>query len=133
MIYPQTMLTVADNTGAKKVMCIRVLGGNKKYAKIGDTIIAVVKEALPNMPVKRSDVIRAVVVRTKKSIRRQDGMYIRFDDNAAVLVNLENNPRGTRVFGPVAREIRDKNYSKIVSLTGGIINAKKKKIACQNW
>jgi len=121
MIYPQTILTVADNTGAKKVMCIRILGGNKKYAKIGDTIIAVVKEALPNMPVKRSDIIRAVVVRTKKSIRRQDGMYIRFDDNAAVLVNLDNNPRGTRVFGPVAREIRDKNYSKIVSLAPEVL------------
>ena len=121
MIYPQTMLTVADNTGAKKVMCIRVLGGNKKYAKIGDTIIAVVKEAIPNMPVKRSDVIRAIVVRTKKSIRRQDGMYIRFDDNAAVIVNMENNPRGTRVFGPVAREIRDKNYSKIVSLAPEVL------------
>ena len=121
MIYPQTILTVADNTGAKKVMCIRVLGGNKKYAKIGDTIIAVVKEAIPNMPVKRSDVIRAIVVRTKKSIRRQDGMYIRFDDNAAVLVNMENNPRGTRVFGPVAREIRDKNFSKIVSLAPEVL------------
>jgi large subunit ribosomal protein L14 len=121
MIYPQTMLTVADNTGAKKVMCIRVLGGNKKYAKIGDTIIAVVKEAIPNMPVKRSDVVRAIVVRTKKSIRRQDGMYIRFDDNAAVIVNMDNNPRGTRVFGPVAREIRDKNYSKIVSLAPEVL------------
>jgi large subunit ribosomal protein L14 len=121
MIYPQTMLTVADNTGAKKVMCIRILGGNKKYAKIGDTIIAVVKEAIPNMPVKRSDVVRAIVVRTKKSIRRQDGMYIRFDDNAAVIVNMENNPRGTRVFGPVAREIRDKNYSKIVSLAPEVL------------
>jgi large subunit ribosomal protein L14 len=121
MIFPQTMLTVADNTGAKKVMCIRVLGDNKKYAKIGDTIIAVVKEALPNMPVKRSDVIRAVVVRTKKSIRRQDGMYIRFDDNAAVIVNMDNNPRGTRVFGPVAREIREKNYSKIVSLAPEVL------------
>jgi large subunit ribosomal protein L14 len=121
MIYPQTILTVADNTGAKKVMCIRVLGGNKKYAKIGDTIIAVVKEAIPNMPVKRSDVIRAIVVRTKKSIRRQDGMYIRFDDNAAVIVNMDNNPRGTRVFGPVAREIRDKNYSKIVSLAPEVL------------
>ena len=121
MIYPQTILTVADNTGAKKVMCIRVLGGNKKYAKIGDTIIGVVKEALPNMPVKRSDVIRAIVVRTKKSIRRQDGMYIRFDDNAAVIVNMENNPRGTRVFGPVAREVRDKNYSKIVSLAPEVL------------
>lgn len=121
MIYPQTMLTVADNTGAKKVMCIRVLGGNKKYAKIGDTIIAVVKEAIPNMPVKRSDVIRAVIVRTTKSIRRTDGMYIRFDDNAAVIVNVDNNPRGTRVFGPVAREIRDRNYSKIVSLAPEVL------------
>ena len=121
MIYPQTMLTVADNTGAKKVMCIRVLGGNKKYAKIGDTIIAVVKEAIPNMSIKRSDVVRAIIVRTKKTIRRQDGMYIRFDDNAAVLVNMENNPRGTRVFGPVAREIRDKNFSKIVSLAPEVL------------
>jgi large subunit ribosomal protein L14 len=121
MIYPQTMLTVADNTGAKKVMCIRVLGGNKKYAKIGDTIIAVVKEAIPNMPVKRSDVVRAIIVRTTKSIRRQDGMYIRFDDNAVVIVNMDNNPKGTRVFGPVAREIRDKNFSKIVSLAPEVL------------
>ena len=121
MIYPQTMLTVADNTGAKKVMCIRVLGGSKKYAKIGDTIIAVVKEAIPNMPIKRSDIIRAIFVRTKKTIRRPDGMYIRFDDNAAVIVNAENNPRGTRVFGPVAREIRDKNFSKIVSLAPEVL------------
>jgi large subunit ribosomal protein L14 len=121
MIYPQTMLTIADNTGAKKVMCIRILGGNKKYAEIGDTIIAVVKEALPNMPIKRSDVVKAIVVRTKKSIRRQDGMYIRFDDNAAVIVNADNNPRGTRVFGPVAREIRDKNFSKIVSLAPEVL------------
>ena len=121
MIYPQTILTVADNTGAKKVMSIRVLGGNKKYAKIGDTIIAVVKEAIPNMPVKRSDVIRAIVVRTTKSIRRKDGMYIRFDDNAAVIVNMDNNPRGTRVFGPVAREIRDRNFSKIVSLAPEVL------------
>nr|YP_010282975.1 ribosomal protein L14 [Nitzschia ovalis]ULD15739.1 ribosomal protein L14 [Nitzschia ovalis] len=121
MIYPQTILTVADNTGAKKVMCIRILGGNKKYAEIGDTIIAVVKEAIPNMPIKRSDIVKAIVVRTKKTIRRQDGMYIRFDDNAAVIVNTENNPRGTRVFGPVAREIRDKNYSKIVSLAPEVL------------
>jgi large subunit ribosomal protein L14 len=121
MIYPQTILTVADNTGAKKVMCIRILGGNKKYAEIGDTIIAVVKEAIPNMPIKRSDVVKAIIVRTKKTIRRQDGMYIRFDDNAAVLVNPENNPRGTRVFGPVAREIRDKNLSKIVSLAPEVL------------
>lgn len=121
MIYPQTMLTVADNTGAKKVMCIRVLGGNKKYAEIGDTIIAVVKEAIPNMPIKRSTVVRAIIVRTKKTVRRQDGMYIRFDDNAAVIVNPDNNPRGTRVFGPVAREIRDKNLSKIVSLAPEVL------------
>lgn len=121
MIYPQTILNVADNTGAKKVMCIRILGGNKKYAKIGDTIIAVVKEAIPNMPVKRSNIVRAIIVRTKKSIRRQDGMYIRFDDNAAVIVNIDSNPRGTRVFGPVAREIRDKNFSKIVSLAPEVL------------
>jgi large subunit ribosomal protein L14 len=121
MIYPQTILTVADNTGAKKVMCIRVLGGNRKYAKIGDTIIAVVKEAIPNMPIKRSDIVRAIVVRTKKTIRRSDGMYIRFGDNAAVIVNAESNPRGTRVFGPVAREIRDKNFAKIVSLAPEVL------------
>ena len=121
MIYPQTILTVADNTGAKKVMCIRILGGNKKYAEIGDTIIAVVKEAIPNMPIKRSDVVKAIIVRTKKTIRRQDGMYIRFDDNAAVVVNTENNPRGTRVFGPIAREIRDKNFMKIVSLAPEVL------------
>lgn len=121
MIYPQTMLTVADNTGAKKIMCIRIIGGNKKYAEIGDTIIAVVKEAIPNMPVKRSDIIRAIIVRTRKTIRRCDGMYIRFDDNAAVIVNIDNNPRGTRVFGPVAREIREKNLSKIVSLAPEVL------------
>ena len=121
MIYPQTLLTVADNTGARKMMCIRVLGGNRKYAKIGDTIIGVVKEANPNMPIKRSDIVRAIVVRTTKSIRRQDGMFIRFDDNAAVIVNIDNNPRGTRVFGPVAREIRDKNFSKIVSLAPEVL------------
>ena len=121
MIYPQTMLIVADNTGAKKIMCIRILGGNKKYAEIGDTIIAVVKEAIPNMPVKRSDIVRAIIVRTRKTIRRPDGMYIRFDDNAAVVVNMDNNPRGTRVFGPVAREIREKNLSKIVSLAPEVL------------
>ena len=121
MIYPQTILTVADNTGAKKVMCIRVLGGNKKYAEIGDTIIAVVKEAIPNMPIKRSDVVKAIIVRTKKAVRRQNGMYIRFDDNAAVIVNADNNPRGTRVFGPVAREIREKRFAKIVSLAPEVL------------
>ena len=103
MIQPQTYLTVADNTGAKKLMCIRVLGNNRKYANIGDIIIGVVKDALPNMSIKRSNVVRAVVVRTKSTVKRADGMAIRFDDNAAVIINAENNPRGTRVFGPVAR------------------------------
>jgi len=98
MIQPQTVLTVADNTGARKIMCIRVLGGNKKYASVGDTIIGVVKESIPNMPVKRSDIVRAIVVRTRKTIRRNDGMFIRFDDNAAVIVNPDSNPKGTRVF-----------------------------------
>lgn len=121
MIYPQTILTVADNTGAKKIMCIRILGGNKKYAEIGDIIIGVVKEAIPNMPIKRSDIVKAIVVRTKKTIRRQDGMYIRFDDNAVVIVNIDSNPRGTRVFGPVAREIRERNFSKIVSLAPEVL------------
>lgn len=121
MIYPQTILTVADNTGARKIMCIRILGGNKKYAKVGDTIIAVVKESIPNMPVKRSDIVRAIIVRTRHTIRRNDGMFIRFDDNAAVIVNLDKNPRGTRVFGPVACEIRDKNFSKIVSLAPEVL------------
>ena len=109
MKQPQTYLTVADNTGAKKVMCIRVLGNNRKYANVGDIIIGVVKDALPNMAVKRSSIVRAVVVRTRKTIKRKDGMAVRFDDNAAVIINAENNPRGTRVFGPVAREIREKS------------------------
>jgi large subunit ribosomal protein L14 len=116
MIQPQTYLTIADNTGAKKIMCISILGGNRQYGKIGDIIIGVVKEAIPNMPIKRSDIVRAVIVRTKKTIKRQDGTTIRFDDNAAVIINLEKNPRGTRIFGPIAREIRDKEFTKIVSL-----------------
>ena len=121
MIQPQTCLTVADNTGAKKIMCIRVLGSNRKYARVGDIIIGVVKEALPNMAIKRSSIVRAVIVRTKKTFRRNDGMSIRFDDNAAVIINTENNPRGTRVFGPVAREIREKNFTKIISLANEVI------------
>lgn len=121
MIQPQTYLTVADNTGAKKLMCIRVLGNNRKEAKIGDVIIGVVKEALPNMLIKRSNIVRAVVVRTKENIHRKDGMVVRFDDNAAVLINAENNPRGTRIFGPIAREIREKNYSKIISLASEVV------------
>jgi large subunit ribosomal protein L14 len=121
MIQPQTYLTVADNTGAKKIMCIRVLGNNRKYAGVGDIIIGVVKDALPNMAVKRSNIVRAVIVRTKKTIKRSDGMAIRFDDNAAVIINAENNPRGTRVFGPVAREIRDKRFTKIISLANEVV------------
>ena len=121
MIQPQTYLTVADNTGAKKVMCIRVLGNNRKYANVGDIIIGVVKDALPNMAVKRSSIVRAVIVRTRKTIKRKDGMSIRFDDNAAVIINAENNPRGTRVFGPVAREIRDKSFTKVVSLAPEVL------------
>ena len=121
MIQPQTYLTVADNTGARKIMCIRILGNNKKYGNIGDVIIGVVKDATPNMPVKRSAVVRAVVVRTRHTVRRKDGMSIRFDDNAAVIINKENNPRGTRVFGPIAREIRDKSFTKIVSLAPEVL------------
>ena len=121
MIQPQTYLTVADNTGAKKIMCIRILGNNRTYGKIGDIIIGVVKDAIPNMAVKRSSVVRAVVVRTRKTIKRSDGMAVRFDDNAAVIINAENNPRGTRVFGPVAREIREKNFTKIISLANEVV------------
>ena len=105
MIQPQTYLTVADNTGAKNILCIRVLGNNKQYGNIGDIIIGVVKDASPNMGVKRSDIVRAVIVRTRHTLRRKDGMSIRFDDNAAVIINKENNPRGSRIFGPIAREI----------------------------
>jgi len=121
MIQPQTYLTIADNTGARKIMCIRILGNNKQYGSIGDVIIGVVKDATPNMPVKRSDIVRAVVVRTRHTLRRKDGLSIRFDDNAAVIINKENNPRGTRVFGPIAREIRDKSITKIVSLAPEVL------------
>lgn len=122
MIQQQTYLNVADNSGARKLMCLRVLGkGNSSYANIGDVIVAVVKDALPNMAVKKSDVVRAVVVRTKQPVRRDSGMSIRFDDNAAVIINTDNNPRGTRVFGPVARELRERNFTKIVSLAPEVI------------
>lgn len=122
MIQTQTYLKVADNSGAKKIMCIRVLGSsNPKYAKIGDIVVAVVKDASPNMPVKRSDIVRAVIVRTKKAMRRIDGMQIRFDDNAAVLITQENNPKGTRIFGPIAKELREKNFSKIISLASEVV------------
>ncbi|OGC23244.1 50S ribosomal protein L14 [candidate division WOR-1 bacterium RIFOXYB2_FULL_42_35] len=117
MIQPQSKLKVADNSGAREVMCIRVLGGsNRRYAEIGDIIVAVVKDAIPNMTVKRSQVVHAVVVRTVKSISRPDGSYVTFDDNAVVIITPEKNPIGTRVFGPVARELRDKDFMKIISL-----------------
>ncbi|MBM3268049.1 MAG: 50S ribosomal protein L14 [Candidatus Sericytochromatia bacterium] len=122
MIQPQTRLAVADNTGARELMCIRVLGGsNRRYANIGDVIVAVVKDAAPNMPVKKSEIVKAVVVRSKHGLRRSDGSYIKFDENAAVIITKDNNPRGTRVFGPIARELRDKNYMKIISLAPEVI------------
>ena len=117
MIQMQTMLNVADNSGARKVQCIKVLGGSKRrYAGLGDVIICSVKEASRNGSVKKGEVVRCVVVRVKKQIRRKDGSYIRFDENAAVLIGQDGAPRGTRIFGPVARELRDKKYMKIVSL-----------------
>ena len=121
MIQPQTCLRVADNSGAKKLMCIRVLGSNRRYGRVGDVIIGVVKDATPNLTLKRSDVVRAVIVRTKQSVRRQDGSRLRFDDNACVLLNTTGEMRGTRVFGPVARELRDKQYMKIVSLAPEVL------------
>lgn len=122
MIQPRTMLEVADNSGAKKVQCIRVMGGaNKRYASLGDTIVVAVKEAAPEGTVKKGEVARAVVVRTVKEVRRRDGSYIRFDRNAAVLINPQNNPIGTRIFGPVARELRDRQYMKIVSLAPEVV------------
>lgn len=122
MIQMQTRLDVADNSGAKKVQCIKVLGGSKRrYASIGDTIIVSVKEALPGSKVKKGDVRRAVVVRTKKEVARPDGTYIRFDDNAAVLITPQNEPVGTRIFGPVARELRAKDYMRIVSLAPEVL------------
>ncbi len=122
MIQQQTRLTCADNTGARELQCIRVLGGsNRKYASVGDVIVAAVKDALPNMPVKKSEVVRAVIVRVRNNVRRPDGSTIRFDDNAAVIVQKDGNPKGTRVFGPIARELRDKNFTKILSLAPEVL------------
>ena len=122
MVQQYTRLIVADNTGAKKVMCIMVPGGTKrKYAHVGDSIIVSVKSAIPGSAVKKGEVSKAVIVRTKKEIRRSDGSYIRFDENAAVLINYQNEPRGTRIFGPVARELRDRQYMKIVSLAPEVL------------
>ena len=122
MVQQQSILKVADNTGAKEIMCIRCLGGSyRKYARIGDIIIASVKDATPGGVVKKGDVVKAVVVRTKKGARRPDGSYIKFDENAAVIIKDDGNPKGTRIFGPVARELRDKNYMKILSLAPEVL------------
>lgn len=122
MIQQETRLRVADNTGAKEILCIRVLGGSKRrYAGLGDTIVATVKDAIPGGNVKKGDVVKAVVVRAAKETRRADGSYIRFDENAAVILKNDGEPRGTRIFGPVARELRDKRFMRIVSLAPEVI------------
>jgi len=122
MIQEETNLVVADNSGAKKIRTIRILGGHgKKYASVGDLVVVSVKSALPNSAVKKGEVCKAVIVRTHKEVKRKDGSYIRFDDNAAVILNAQGEPRGTRIFGPVARELREKNYMKIVSLAPEVL------------
>ena len=122
MIQNESRLKVADNTGAREILCIRVRGGSqRRYAGVGDTIVATVKQAAPNGSVKKGEVVRAVVVRTKKEFGRDDGTYIAFDENAAVIIDQQNNPRGTRIFGPVARELRDRNFMKIVSLAPEVL------------
>jgi len=122
MIQQETRLNVADNTGAKEILCIRVLGGSgRRYAGVGDTIVGTVKDAIPGGNVKKGDVVKAVVVRTRKEIRRPDGSYIRFDENAAVLLKNDGEPRGTRIFGPVGRELRDKKFMRIISLAPEVI------------
>jgi large subunit ribosomal protein L14 len=122
VIQQETRLKVADNTGAKEILCIRVLGGSgRRYAGIGDIIVASVKDAIPSATVKKGEVVKAVVVRTAKERRRPDGSYIKFDDNAAVIINEQQNPRGTRIFGPVARELREKKFMKIISLAPEVL------------
>ena len=122
MIQPQTRLRVADNTGAKEIMCIRVLGGSyRRSGNIGDIIVAAVKKAIPGGTVKKGDVVKAVIVRSSKGLRRADGSHIRFDDNAAVIIDNQKQPKGTRVFGPIARELRDKGYMKIISLAPDVL------------
>lgn len=121
MIQMQTKLNVADNSGAKSVMAITVLGQRKKYASVGDIITATVKEAIPGGAVKKGEVVKAVIVRTAKQLRREDGSYLKFDGNAAVIIDNQNNPRGTRIFGPVARELREKNFMKIISLAPEVL------------
>lgn len=122
MIQQESILRIADNTGAKSALCIRVLGGSRRrYAGVGDLIVATVKDAIPNAGIKKGEVVKAVIVRTAKETRRKDGTYIRFDDNAAVIINPQGEPRGTRIFGPVARELREKRYMKIVSLAPEVL------------
>ena len=122
MIQQESMLKIADNSGAKSALCIRVLGGSKRrYASIGDVVVVTVKDAIPHSPVKKGEVVRAVIVRTAKEVRRRDGTYIRFDDNAAVLLTPQGEPQGTRIFGPVGRELREKKYMKIVSLAPEVL------------
>jgi large subunit ribosomal protein L14 len=122
MIQQETRLKVADNTGAREVLCIRVLGGSgRRYARLGDTIVATVKDAIPGGSVKKGEMVKAVVVRTRKEQRRPDGSYIRFDDNACVIINDQQQPRGTRIFGPVSRELRDKRFMRIVSLAPEVL------------
>ncbi|MEK9500687.1 50S ribosomal protein L14 [Gaopeijia maritima] len=122
MIQQESVVRIADNSGAKAALCIRVLGGSKRrYARVGDVIVATVKDAIPNAAVKKGDVVKAVIVRTSKEMRRRDGTYIRFDDNAAVILNPNGEPRGTRIFGPVGRELREKKYMKIVSLAPEVL------------
>ena len=122
MIQQESRLRVADNTGAKEILCIRVLGGStRRYGNIGDVIVATVKDATPGGVVKKGDVVKAVIVRTKKGVRRADGSYIKFDENAAVIIKEDKNPRGTRIFGPVARELREKKYTKILSLAPEVL------------
>ncbi|MCK5595502.1 50S ribosomal protein L14 [bacterium] len=122
MIQAQTILNVADNSGAKRLMCFKVLGGTRKrYARIGDIVVASVKESIPEGAVKKGDVVKVVIVRTRKEIRREDGSYIKFDKNAGVIIDAQKNPVGTRIFGPVARELRDKNFTKIISLAPEVI------------
>jgi large subunit ribosomal protein L14 len=122
MIQQESILKIADNSGAKSALCIRVMGGShRRYASVGDVIVATVKDAIPNSPVKKGEVVRAVIVRTAKEVRRRDGTYIRFDDNAAVLITPQGEPRGTRIFGPVGRELRERKYMKIVSLAPEVL------------
>lgn len=122
MVSERTMLEVADNSGAKRIQCVKILGGSKhRYGSLGDVIVAVVKEAVPRSGVKKSEVVKAVIVRVRKPVRRKDGTYIKFDKNAAVLINAEKNPIGTRIFGPVARELREKNFTKIISLAPEVL------------